>query len=155
MWILHFLPDWIFHALVMIGLAGVILGQFFSWVPFVGKYLIPFRILSVVILAFGLFMEGANYNNNVWEEKVKELQVKVELAEEKSRETNTIIQTKVIEKVKRVKDIQVVIKDRIIEKEKLIDAKCEVPAEAIKILNDSAKSRITSEVETVKKDDKQ
>ena len=155
MWILHFLPDWIFHALVLIGLAGFILGQFFSWVPFVGKYLVPFRILSVVILTFGLFMEGANYNNNVWEARAKDLEEKVKLSEEKSKEVNTIIKTKVVEKIKKVKDVQVIIRDRIVEKKEIIDAKCEVPAEAIKILNDSAKSRGTVDVEPLKKDDKQ
>lgn len=155
MWILHFLPDWIFHAIVLIGLAGIVLGQFFSWIPFVGKYLIPFRILSIAILAFGLFMEGANYNNNVWEARVKELEEKVKISEEKSKEVNTVIKTKVVEKIKTVKDVQVVIKDRIVEKEKIIDAKCEVPAEAIKILNDSAKMKATVEVEPLRKDDKQ
>lgn len=155
MWILQFIPDWFFHVIVLMGLAGVILGQFFSWVPFVGKYLIPLKIVSVIILCFGLFMEGSNYNNNVWQTRVKELEEKVKISEEKSKEVNTVIQTKVVEKIKRVKDIQIVIQDRIIEKEKLIDAKCEVPAEAIKILNDSAKSRATVEVEPLKKDDKQ
>ena len=155
MLILHFLPNWIFHAIVLIGLAGIILGQFFSWLPFVGKYLIPFRILSVVILAFGLFMEGANYNNSVWEARAKDLEEKVKISEEKSKEVNTVIKTKVVEKIKKVKDVQVIIKDRIIEKEKLIDAKCEVPAEAIKILNDSAKMKATVDVDPLKKDDKQ
>jgi membrane protein implicated in regulation of membrane protease activity len=152
MWILHFLPNWIFHAIVLIGLAGVILGQFFSWLPLVGKYLIPVRILSVVLLAFGLFMEGANYNNNVWEARVKELEEKVKVSEEKSKEANVKINTKVVEKIKTVKDVQVIIKDRIVEKEKIIDANCEVPPEAIKILNDSAKLRAKVEVEPLKKD---
>ena len=155
MWILHFLPDWIFHALVLIGLAGFILGQFFSWVPFVGKYLIPFRILSVVILTFGLFMAGANYNNNVWEARVKELEDQVKISEEKSKEVNTVIKTKVVEKIKKVKDVQVIIRDRIVEKKEIIDADCKVAPEAIKILNDSAKMKATVEVEPLKKDDKQ
>ena len=155
MWILHFLPDWIFHAIVLLGLAGVVLGQFFSWLPFVGKYLIPFRILSVVILAFGLFMEGANYNEGVWEARAKQLEDKIKISEEKSAEVNTVIKTKVVEKIKTVKEVQVVIKDRIVENEKIIDAKCEVPPEAIKILNDAAKLRGTVDVDPLKKDDKQ
>jgi hypothetical protein len=155
MWILHFLPDWIFHAIVMIGLAGIILGQFFSWLPLIGKYLIPARLASIAILAFGLFMEGANYNNNVWEARVKELEEKVKVAEEKSQKANTAIQTKLVEKIKTVKEVQVVIKDRIVENEKIIDSKCEVPTEAIKILNDSAKLKATVDVEPLRKDDKQ
>jgi hypothetical protein len=123
-------------------------------VPFVGKYLIPVRILSVVILTFGLFMEGANYNNNVWEARVKELEEKVKISEEKSKEANTIIKTKVVEKIKKVKDVQVIIKDRIVEKREIIDADCKVSPEAIKILNDSAKMKSTV-VEPLKKDDKQ
>jgi membrane protein implicated in regulation of membrane protease activity len=155
MWILHFLPDWIFHAIVLIGLAGFVLGQFFSWLPLIGKYLIPVRILSVVLLTFGLFMEGANYNNNVWEARVKELEEKVKVSEEKSKELNNSIKTKVIEKIKTVKDVQVIIQDRIVEKKEIIDADCKVSTEAIKILNDSAKMKSTVEVEPLKKDDKQ
>jgi len=152
MWILHFLPDWIFHAIVLLGLASVIIGQFSSWLPLIGKYLIPVRLLSVAILCFGLFMEGANYNNNVWEARVKELEEKVKISEEKSQKVNTVIKTKLVEKIKTVKEIQVVTKDRIVQQEKIIDAKCEVPPEAIKILNDSAKLRATVDVEPLKKD---
>lgn len=155
MWILHFLPDWIFHAIVLIGLAGIILGQFFSWLPLIGKYLIPVRIVSVILFAFGLFMEGANYNNNVWEARVKELEEKVKVSEEKSKQANDSIKTKVVQKVKVVKDFQVIIKDRIVEKKEIIDADCKVPPEAIKILNDSAKMKATVDVDPLKKDDKQ
>jgi len=74
-----------------------------------------------------------------WRERVKEAEAKVAVAEAKSKEVNTIIQTKVVEKIKIVKDVQVVIQDRIVEKEKIIDAECKVAPEALDILNEASK----------------
>jgi ferredoxin len=49
-------------------------------------------------------MSGAIYNNDQWEAKIKELQEKVKLAEEKSKEVNTQIETQVIEKTKVIRE---------------------------------------------------
>jgi hypothetical protein len=68
------------------------------------------------------------------------LEAKVKVAEEKSAQANTKIEYKFIDKVKVVHDTQVVIQERIKEVEKIIDAKCEVPREAIDLLNQAAQT---------------
>jgi hypothetical protein len=73
-----------------------------------------------------------------WRAKVAELQAKVAAAEAKSKEVNTVIETKVVTKVKHIKDTQIKIRKEIIEKEKLINGECVVPTEAIEILNKAA-----------------
>jgi hypothetical protein len=70
---------------------------------------------------------------------VRELEEKVAIAEQKSKETNVIIKEKIVNKIKEIKVYQDRIKEVIIEKEKIIDAQCTVPDEALEILNDSAK----------------
>jgi hypothetical protein len=75
----------------------------------------------------------------VWRERVRELEEKVAIAEQKSKETNVIIKEKIVNKIKEIKVYQDRIKEVIIEKEKIIDAQCTVPDEALEILNDSAK----------------
>jgi hypothetical protein len=76
-----------------------------------------------------------------WRAKVADLEAQIKVAEAKSQETNVVIQTKYRDKVKIVKDVQLVIQERIKEVEKRIDAECKVAPEAIEILNDSAKNQ--------------
>jgi hypothetical protein len=76
-----------------------------------------------------------------WRQKVKDLEEKVAKAEAESKQTNSIIQTKIVTKVKEIKVFQDRIKEIIVEKEKIIDAQCKVPDEALEILNASAQNK--------------
>jgi hypothetical protein len=68
------------------------------------------------------------------------MEAKVAAAEEKSKETNTVIQERVVTKIKRVKEVQVKNKEVIKQVEKIINAECTVPKEAIDILNAAARN---------------
>ena len=139
MWLLNFIPDFIIHLAVLAGLGLLLIDVFFSnLIPVL--YRVPAQILGVVLLAGSLWLEGANYNQQTWLDRVAELEAKVKLAEEKSAQVNTQIEYKFIDRVKVVRDTQVVIQERIKEVEKVIDAKCEVPTEAIELLNQAAQT---------------
>lgn len=139
MWLLNFIPDFVIHLAVLAGLGLLLIDIFFSdLIPVL--YRVPAQILAVVLLAGSLWLEGANYNQQVWMDRVAELEAKVKIAEEKSAQVNTQIEYKFIDKVKVVHDTQVVIQERIREVEKVIDAKCEVPKEAIELLNQAAQT---------------
>jgi hypothetical protein len=70
-----------------------------------------------------------------WRDRAKEMQAKVEAAEVKSKETNIVIQTKIVERVKVVeKKVEVV--RNIIERDKeAINAQCTVSDIAVKDYN--------------------
>ena len=72
-------------------------------------------------------------------EKVEEAQAQVKIAEQKAAETSAKIEYKFIDKVKVVKDVQVIIQEKIVEKEKIIDSGCKVAPEALSILNEASK----------------
>ena len=74
----------------------------------------------------------------VWRERVKELEGKVKAAEEKSQKINTVVKEKIVYKTKVIKQQETVYVDRIKEVATKIDAKCEVEPEAIDILNKAA-----------------
>ena len=76
-----------------------------------------------------------------WRNKVAELEEKVKISEEKSKAANVQIQTVYRDKVKLVKETQVVIQERIKEVEKRIDSQCTIDTEVINILNDAAKRK--------------
>jgi hypothetical protein len=70
--------------------------------------------------------------------KVKEFEDKVKVAEQQSKEVNTVIEKKYIDRVKTVRETQYIMQEKIKEVEKLIDAECKVAPEAILILNQAS-----------------
>ncbi len=65
MWILSFLPDWIFHAIVIAGLVAVIVGTFLKSMPIINNYSLPIKVIGYIVLALGIFLEGGLNNEKV------------------------------------------------------------------------------------------
>lgn len=144
-WMFGLIPDTVLIALIHMTLvAGIVLsvlGTFSSKFPFVGEYGRLAKLIGIPLFLFGIFLEGGLYTEMKWRHRAEELEAKVKESEEKSKETNTVIQKVYVDRVKTVKEVQVVIQERIKEVEKKIDAECKVAPEAISILNDAAKLR--------------
>ena len=140
MWILNFLPFWFFHLITLLGVVGLVAGFVLGMIPLINKYKLPIQIFSLLLLVFGIYMEGAISNEEKWQALVKEMEAKVALAEEKSKNANLKIEYKFIDKVKLVEKTQVVIQEKLKEVEKVIDAKCEIDPSVISILNEAAKA---------------
>ena len=140
MWILNFLPFWFFHLITLLGVVGLVAGFVLGMIPFINKYKLPIQIFSLLLLVFGIYMEGAISNEEKWQALVKEMEAKVALAEEKSKNANSKIEYKFLDKVKLVEKTQVVIQEKLKEVEKVIDAKCEIDPSVISILNEAAKA---------------
>ena len=103
MWLLSFIPtdilQWMIHGIVLLSLFGYISSQF---VPVYGKIISP---IAVLILAFGIYCEGGYIVEKEWRSKIEDMEKKVAAAEEKSAVVNTIVQTKIVEKIKVVREI--------------------------------------------------
>ena len=144
-WMISLIPDsifiWITYFLMAVGLGLYILSKLVAWLPIISRYKTPSEIIGVLILVVGSYLFGSHGTEMVWRQKVKELEEKVAKAEEQSRQTNSVIQEKIVTKVKEIKVFQDRIKEVIVEKEKIIDAQCKVPDEAIEILNTSAQNK--------------
>jgi hypothetical protein len=85
-------------------------------------------------------MKGGYEVEMQWRNRVAEMEAKVAAAEAKSKETNTVIQERVVTKIKRVKEVQVKNREVIKQVEHIINAECTVPKEAIDILNAAARN---------------
>jgi hypothetical protein len=103
MWILSILPNWVIHAFLFAGLAGTIAGFVLGMIPVIKQYIIPIRIISLVILTFAIFLEGGLSDNQAWELRVKEMEAKVAKAEAISAKENTKLLEKVVTKTQYVK----------------------------------------------------
>jgi len=145
MWILEWLPNWVFGVIFFGGFLGLLATYALKFIPFLSTYRIPIQLLSVIALCFGTYMLGAIADNNAWMKKVKEVEAKVAKAEVESAKENIKIVEKVVKKIEVVK-VQgaEVIKyiDREVVKYDTIFAPggaCEIPKEFIQAHNDAAK----------------
>ena len=135
MWILSYLPTWIFYAITVLGILGLISSYVLGMIPLITQYKLPLQILSVVVIAFGVFIIGGVENELVWQAKVKELEAQVAVATAKSSETNTIIQQKVITKIKIVKQQVEVVKREIEIQKEYINTDCKINLTAVELYN--------------------
>lgn len=138
MWLLSFLPDFVWHVLTIGGFLAVVVAIFLKNVPFISQYRLILQYGGVVALLLGVWMEGGIANEAKWQARVKELEAKIAVAEAKSKEENVKIVTKVVKKTEYYKErgadiIQYV--DREITK---YDNTCPVPKEVVKAHNDAA-----------------
>lgn len=143
MWVLSFIPDsFLFFtvlSILFVG-AGLYTASFFiRIIPPLVPYASGIRLVGTILTIIGVYFYGSYATEAEWREKVSEAQAKVDAAAVESKKVNTVIQTKIVEKVKLVKDVQFVIQETIVEKEKIIDADCKVAPEAIELLNQAAK----------------
>jgi len=140
MWILKFLPDWIFHGIFLVGLIGFAATYLFKYIPipFIFVYRKPIQIASVLAIVFGTFMSGASYDNNAWEERVREMEAKVAKAEVESKEANVKIDEKVQQQKIKIVEKQVVVKQYIDREIVKYDNTCVIPKEFIEAHNKAA-----------------
>ena len=104
MWILSILPEAAIHIIFGLGILGTIAGFVLGFIPFVKTYQFAIQICSIVVLVFGVYLEGGLAENKEWELKVKEMEAKVAQAEAQSANKNTEIQEKVVEKTKVIRE---------------------------------------------------
>lgn len=141
MWILDFLPGWIFTLITLAGAGAYLVTEVLGNVPFVAQYLRAIRAGAIVALVFGVYMMGGAANQEKWEARVKELEAKVAVAEEQSKTANAKLDAKMKEKAKVIKEKEYIIQEKLVKIKDTIDAMCTIPAEAVKLLNEAAEER--------------
>jgi hypothetical protein len=140
MWILNWLPNWFFYAIVLIGLVAFTATYLLRYIPIpmVFMYRKPIQAASIVAIIFGTFMSGAIYNNDVWVARVKEMEAKVAKAEEESKTANEKIDGKVEASKQKIKEKQVVVKQYIDREIIKYDNTCNIPKEFVEVHNKAA-----------------
>lgn len=148
MWILSWLPFWIFYALLAVGLLGLAATYLLKFIPIPAIYLYrtPIQIVSVVLIAVGTYMSGAISNEETWLAKVKELEAKVQAAKVESMKENVKIETQVVTKTQVIKErgedvIKYVDREVIKYDTKFLPGgECEIPKEFIRAHNKAAEA---------------
>lgn len=134
MWILNFMPGWIFSALLLVGVGTFLATKFIKILP--NKQAIQLASMAVILVS--IYFIGASANNEAWELRVKELEAKVAVAETESKATNETIKEKVVYRTQVVRqrgadNIQYI--DREVVK---YDNTCVIPREFVEAHNRAA-----------------
>ena len=144
MWILSILPDAAIHIIFGLGILGTIAGFVLGFIPFIKPYKLAIQIIGLLVLVFGVYLEGGLADYKEWELKVKEMEAKIAQAETKSSEKNVEIQEKIVEKTKVIRekgrDIIKYIDKEVVKKEEVIKyiENCPVPKDIIDLHNQAA-----------------
>jgi uncharacterized membrane protein YeiB len=136
MWMLAFFPDaflvWIINIILITGIIGFVASFFFGfvvrWIPTIAPYHLLIQVISIVLLVAGVYFKGGYSVEMAWRERVAELEAKIAISEQKSKEVN--------EKI--VKETQIVVQEKIKTVEVKIDSQCKITADTVDILNQAA-----------------
>ena len=136
MWLLQFLPNWIFYVLLFASVIVFLIAAFVKIMP--QRELI--QVASTVVVFISIYMIGAISNNDAWLARVRELETKVAEAEAKSATVNTDIVEKTVVKTQVVRERgRDIIKyvDREVVKH---DDNCVIPKEFVTVHNRAAEA---------------
>ena len=101
MWILSWLPDWIFYVLTLVGITGLVIAfTIGKLIPI--EYQLAVKFISTGACAFGLFMIGAISNEDIWQLKVKEMETAIAKQELAAAEVTHEVITQYVDRVKIV-----------------------------------------------------
>jgi hypothetical protein len=146
MWMLAFIPDaflaWAINTVLIAGIIGFAASFFFGyvvrWLPAIAPYHLLIQVVSIVLLVAGVYFKGGYSVEMAWRERVAELEAKIAISEQQSKEVNEKIVTVYKDKVKVVKETQVVVQEKIKTVEVKIDSQCKITADTVDILNQAA-----------------
>ena len=146
MWILQWLPDWIFYAIFFVGLLGLLATYVMKFIPLVNVYRTPIQAISILAIAIGTYMSGAISNEEAWQAKVKEMEAKVAAAEVKSAKENIKVVEKLVTKTeyitRRGQDIIQYVDKEVAKYDDRFrpGGQCELPREFIKAINNASEA---------------
>jgi hypothetical protein len=138
MFLISWLPYWVFHLLLVAGILALAASFVLKFVPFVTQYKLPIQAGAVLAIIVSVWFEGGISNEEKWQARVHELELKVAESEKQSAIANGQIDNKANKKIQVVKEVQYVVQERIRTEASKIDAQCKVDANVISILNAAA-----------------
>lgn len=100
MMIFKIFPDQLFYFVLISGIFGLVLLEFLPTIPYT-KLL---KIIAGILVAASIYFIGALHENNVWQAKVTELELKLAKLEVASTKVNTKIETKVITRTNTIRE---------------------------------------------------
>lgn len=104
MWIYTVAPEWAIHAILAVGICGLVAAFVLSTVTIFSRYSIPLKVVGALLTALGLYLEGGLSDYKEWQFKIAEMKVKLAEAEVKAAQKNVEIVEKIVVETQVVKE---------------------------------------------------
>ena len=140
-WLLGLLPEWVWPALLFVGIAALLAGWILRFIPFIKQYKLPIQVGGIIATVVSVWFLGAASNEEKWQNEIAAMQKKVDEAQAQASAANRAVETKVEVQTKVVrekgKDIIKYVDREVIKKEEIIKyiEQCPVPKEIIDLHN--------------------
>jgi hypothetical protein len=134
------------HTIFVVGVLGIIAGFVLSFIPILNRYKFPIQVISILIFAWGVYLEGGLAQEKKLKQKIAELEVKLKDAEIRASKVNTKIVKEILTKreVIREKGEDII---KYIDREVVhYDKTCPIPESVIKAHNAAALSKSVEEL---------
>ena len=141
MFLLSFLPDFVFHLMFVIGIIGIIAGYFLTAIPFVGSNARAIQVVGILLTVVGVWFEGGIANEETWRARVLELEAKIAKAEAASAEANAALAEQLAKNQVLIKENTAANRQRMQQQAQQLNAECKVNSSVITILNDAARNQ--------------
>lgn len=138
MWMLNLIPDELVYGVLIVSLLVVFFSSLLYRIPFISQYILVIRTIATIVAIAVSVLFGIKIDQKLWGKQVEEFKQRLAAAEEKSKETNVVIETKVVTKtnVIREKGQEVV---QYIDREVVkVDNACTIAPAFVKAHNDAA-----------------
>jgi hypothetical protein len=141
MWILNWLPDIIFHVMLLVGILAIVASYVLSSSPFLWQYKFPIQLAGIVLVVVAVWYEGGIAKDKEYKKQIAELELKVSRSEVESAAANTKLAEEVLQHQQAIQQITAANKQRLNNQAADLNKSCKVNDNVINILNDAAKAR--------------
>jgi methionine-rich copper-binding protein CopC len=138
-WVVNFLPDFIFHILLLVGLLGLVASIVLDSIPFISTNAKAIQLASAVVLAIALYFEGAISDNTAWVDRVHQMEKKVAEAEAKSADANTRLVTEMAKNREKIAANQQAVKQAIQQNIQAINRECKLTDISVEMYNQAVR----------------
>lgn len=139
MFIINFLLDSFFYSLIVLGVIGIAVGFLLGQLPFVNTYKIPIQLISIMLTVLGVWFAGGIAKDKEYREEIEAANARAALAEEQAKTATARVEYVFLDRVQKVKDVQIIIQERIRDVSVKIDEQCRVLPDVIDIHNHAAR----------------
>jgi hypothetical protein len=137
-WLIALLPHFVITLLIAAGVVGLLVASFVGKVTFIKQYNLPIKIVSLVLLVCGIYLQGAAGYKASTDKAVADLQVKLAKAEAKSAKTNTEIVEKIVTDTRVIRERGNTVTQYVDREIVKYDENCKLPVEVIRAHNAAA-----------------
>ena len=141
MWILNWLPDFVFHLMLLVGIVAIGSSFVLGFIPFISQYKLPIQVAGIILTVVAVWYEGGIAKDAEYKARIASMELKISKAETEAAEANTKLAEQILKDQARIKDITDANKKRLKDLADQLNKQCSVDQAVINVLNDAAKSR--------------